>query len=242
MNKGAILGFLFSCLLAGLMLVTTPALAVSPNLLTNPGAETNDLSGWTIIANGGNGWGVTTSTPYQGTYRFMTSYDWDKRSQEIDLLAKGYTAAQLDAASTVSASEWFGEMWKGDDYYLKVELRDVNHNVITSWYSGILNTGGVANDPSDDAWYQLEHTFSGYGPGLRYIYWEDGSKDTEGWAGWYGAKLDAAYLSINIDTLVGVEVYPLNKLALLAPWLALASILVLVIGGSILAVRRRRAN
>lgn len=45
-----------------------------------------------------------------------------------------------------------------------------------------------------------------------------------------------------IDILVGVEVYPLNKLALLAPWLALASILALAIVGSLLAWRRRRAH
>jgi hypothetical protein len=41
-------------------------------------------------------------------------------------------------------------------------------------------------------------------------------------------------------TAVGGEVYPINKVNVLAPWLSLA--LILAIGGSILVVRRRRAN
>ncbi len=41
---------------------------------------------------------------------------------------------------------------------------------------------------------------------------------------------------------VGVEVYPPDKLDILAPWLGLASILALAIGGGILVWRRRRAD
>ena len=39
---------------------------------------------------------------------------------------------------------------------------------------------------------------------------------------------------------VGGEFYPVNKANVLAPWLGLA--LILAIGGSILVMRRRRAN
>ena len=174
---------------------------VGQNILTNPGGETGDMSGWTIIASGGDGWDVCSPplpwcAPYEGDYNFATSWGWCKRSQEVDLLAEGYTEAQLDTAPTVCAKEWFGEVWDADYYYLKVELRDVNHNIIdSSWYSGICITPGSAGY-SDDAWYLLAHTFSGYGPGVRYIYWEDGSIDSEYWTGHYGAKLDAACLIV----------------------------------------------
>jgi len=171
------------------------------NLLINPGAETGDMTGWTIIQNGGVGWAVREGG-YEGNYSFRTSYDWCKRSQLIDLLDVGLTPEQLDAAPLVFVEEWFGETWDADYYYLKVELLDENHDVIASWDSGVLMTeGGPGYE--DDAWYQLAHTFTDYGPGLRYIYWEDGGKDSEFWGGHYGAKLDAASLTIEdipIDT------------------------------------------
>ncbi|KAF5417833.1 MAG: hypothetical protein C5S38_00805 [Candidatus Methanophagaceae archaeon] len=86
------------------------------NLLENPGAETGDMSGWTIIPEDpgvGETWGVRDSG-YTGNHSFSTSYKWCKRSQEIDLLAKGYTEAQLDAVPTINVEEWFagyGSEW-----------------------------------------------------------------------------------------------------------------------------------
>jgi hypothetical protein len=53
------------------------------NLLTNPGAETGDMSGWNILQNGGNGWAVQTGG-YEGSQTFVTSYAWGKRSQTVD--------------------------------------------------------------------------------------------------------------------------------------------------------------
>ena len=57
---------------------------------------------------------------------------------------------------------------------LKVELRDENHNVIASWDSGEQTT--TMNGVNGTSWVQLAHTFSDYGPGVRYIYWEDGGR------------------------------------------------------------------
>ncbi len=140
----------------------------------------------------------------------MTSYEWCKRSQEVDLLAKGYTEAQLDAAPTVNVEEWFGQANPYDRgiYYLKVELRDKNHNVIASWNSGELYTTWRGSGPA--SWDQLSHEFSGYGPGLRYIYWEDGGKDENWWAGYYGAKLDAASATLTVPASVTIEPETLN--------------------------------
>ena len=41
------------------------------NLLANPGGEAGDMSGWTIIDNGGNGWGAT------GNLGMVRSGDFD---------------------------------------------------------------------------------------------------------------------------------------------------------------------
>ncbi|MCK5559500.1 MAG: hypothetical protein KAJ51_02860, partial [Thermoplasmata archaeon] len=161
----------------------------NPNLLTNPGAESGSMSGWNILADGGNGWRATGGG-YEGNYHFLTSYSWCKRYQELDLLTKGYSTDQLNASPTIYAEEWFcgSSPNYGDSYYLKVELRDGNHNPIASYDSG--------TNKATTSWQKLSHTFSNYGSGLRYIYWEDGGDDAEYWRGYYGARLDAAFLTI----------------------------------------------
>ncbi len=45
---------------------------------------------------------------------------------------------------------------------------------------------------TDDEWFEMSHTFTGYPPGLRSIYFEDGGQDSEWWAGFYGPRLDDA--------------------------------------------------
>lgn len=177
------------------------------NLLTNPGAETGDMSGWTIKPekpDHGETWGVRDSG-YEGNHSFSTSYKWCKRSQEIDLLAKGYSEAQLDAVPTINVEEWFagyGSVWDDPDHhrdycYLNVELRDRYHHAIASYDSGMFQTspGSGWFGP----WEQRSHIFTGYGSGLRYIYFEDGGKDWEDLDGQYGPALDAASVTLTVQ-------------------------------------------
>ena len=46
------------------------------------------------------------------------------------------------------------------------------------------------------AFLQVEHTFSNYGPGLRYIQFIHRGKDTKYWAGHYGSKMAGAQVGI----------------------------------------------
>jgi len=236
-NKRIALIVLAAILIAS---VSTVNAVAAQNLLTNPGAETGDMSGWTIIEDGGNGWGIwgvdTTDYegPYEGNHCFLTSYDWCKRSQEIDMLAKGYTEAQLDSAPTVKVEEWFGpaNQYCRGMYYLNVELRDKDHKTIAYWNSGKHNNttwrgNGAAN------WDRLSHDFSGYGPGLRYIYWEDGGKAEKVWAGYYGAKLDAASLTTSLP-----QVPEYNVIGLLA----LIGILTVTLVSTIRRKKKRRGR
>ena len=73
------------------------------------------------------------------------------------------------------------------------------------------------------------HIFSGYGSGLRYIYFEDGGKDREYWAGQYEPALDAASVTI------AVQVPEYNVFGLLA----LIGILAVVLSGTL---RKRKKN
>jgi len=180
----------------------TVSSVTAENLLANPGAESGDMTGWTVLSNGGIGWGIwgvdtfAYEGPHSGDHCFLTSYDWDTRSQLIDLLSLGYDAAFLDAAPRLYAEEWFGQ---GNPYdigrfYLKVQLLDTNQNLIASYDSGEETTTWNGSGPA--SWSSLNQMFNGYGQGLRYIYWEDGGKDSNRWGSYYGAKLDDAFLSI----------------------------------------------
>ena len=167
---------------------------INSNLLVNGGAETGDLSGWTVTANGGNGWAIDLSGGQEGPALFVTSYEDCRRYQEIDLLASGFTAPELDAAPDIAVGEWIASRFDHvAEYYIRVELRDAARNPIATWERG--TPAVMLSLPAGTAWFQESHVFSGYGTGLRYVYFEDGGEDASpSWAGYYGARLDSAYV------------------------------------------------
>jgi len=187
---------------------TDTAECPSGNLLVNGGLETEDMTGWTIVDEGGDGWTVNDWAngpmyPIEGDWMAGTSYLWCTRYQEIDLLAAGFDAVTLDAAPAVLAQEYVTEINVPDAYYVRVELRDSSHSVIDWWEESGTTPGddscGEFNDPcqyEDDAWFLVQHTFDDYGAGLRYVYLEDGSDDGEYWADWFGAWFDDARVEI----------------------------------------------
>jgi hypothetical protein len=168
------------------------------NLLVNPNADAG-ITGWTFSSGTG-----TTMITQNSTYgpAFVASYNWTTKSQTVDLLAAGYTAAQLDAAPDI----YIQEMFKGhasnysDFYYLKVELRASNNAVISSY------TLGSQSSPitTSTAWDTAFHTFSNYGTGARKVYFESGGDDTEFWSGNYGPFMDNAVVSIGNYINVGI--------------------------------------
>ncbi|MBM7115393.1 phosphodiester glycosidase family protein [Archangium primigenium] len=167
------------------------------NLLTNPWANDGTLSGWQVTENGGYGYALAPSG-VGDTRAVQTSAGWFRRNQIVDLASKGYTAEELDEAPVVYASELFGRTYCPDDYYLKVELLRADMSVLASWNSGVQRHQGPCE--WSEEWRTLSHIFERYGPGLRYIRWEDGGRDTEFWATHYGAKLDGAFLSLRPET------------------------------------------
>jgi hypothetical protein len=181
-------------------LIGSTAFAAGINLLTNPSATAPLATGWTVIANGGSGWATSTTGGGQDGVggKFYTSFGLCSRSQTIDLLAKGMTAAELDAAPPLRVQEYFQSEWENlgvkDGYYIKVELRSATGTVISSWNVGTstaLKTVAALN-----VWYLETHDFTNYGPGVRYIYFEDGGQDNGNWQYQYGANMDGASVSV----------------------------------------------
>jgi hypothetical protein len=167
--------------------VTTP----TNNLLTNGSGEAGDMSGWKIEEKGGDGWKVAGGSYDGDDVSFVTSFGMCVRSQTVDLLAAGYTPEQLDAAPSIVAGEYYKGKWpKFDDkYQLKIELRDGNNKVIKSFDTGMLT--------AVEAWTWAGTTFTDYGPGVRYVYFQDRGQDKEYWKGWYGTMADAAEVGLS---------------------------------------------
>ena len=165
------------------------------NLLTNPSATGGTTNGWTIIANGGDGWATRGDSSDGDGACFITSYSWCRRSQTIDLIAEGYTPEFLDSSPQILVKESFKGFLSNyaDNYYLRVELRDENGVVLESWEAG--NQGAPLQ--ANTEWVEQQHLFENYPSGVREIYWEDGGDDAEFWAGHYGTLLDGAELSFN---------------------------------------------
>ena len=167
----------------------TLALQEPSNLVTNPGAESGDLAGWSVAQSGGDGWSTVAEGVFGGRC-FITSYGLCARSQTLDLLALGYTAAQLDAAPPITVREWVrgynrrAAADSADPYYVKFELRRADGSVLRSFAPG--------TKAATVTWTPVEATFTGYGSGARKLYFEDGGQDVEYWAGHYGSVFDGA--------------------------------------------------
>ena len=175
------------------LLLAPAALAAIPqgNLIVNGSGASPTTTGWTVIANGGSGWGHSASGGYDATPGFfITSYVQCRRSQTIDLLAAGATEAELDSAPIIKVSEAISCYLQGaaDKYYIKVELRDASNAVIATWNSGTQ----AAPLTAPTSWTVISGEFKNYGPGVRYIYFEDGGIDGGYWDGPWGTYHDAA--------------------------------------------------
>ncbi|RVE72417.1 hypothetical protein OJAV_G00042730 [Oryzias javanicus] len=173
------------------------------NLLMNPCGE-DDLKFWELVDNEGDGWKVEDMQGDDGQdirdgevkKYFATSFDFCSKKQVIDLLTEDYTSEQLDAQPEVTVEDWFCSRRDcGCKYQLAVSLLDKNGVILQ-----VFLPERVVIDPEKDdgSWKQIKHTFSGYGPGLRFISFEHGGKDTKYWKGWYGVRVTGSSVTINL--------------------------------------------
>lgn len=172
---------------------------LSANLLLNGGAELNSTANWTVT-NGGDGWAITTDA-HTGTYSFIGSYGMGTMTQLLDLVALGYSTSLLDAIPEVNVSEWYkasGCCSVEDNYFYRAELLNQSMTVIASFNLGAES----ATVPSTSVWQQVQHTFTAYPVGMRYIRIVHGSSDDEFWAGQYGTVIDDSEVTMMVNEAV----------------------------------------
>ena len=179
-----------SALALFIFLVLASSCFAATNLLVNGGAETGDFTGWTITANGGDGWTVN-SWGLEGSHSFGTSYGTDTKEQLINLTNNGlqnYSTSVLDSVPSIQINDFAYSHW-GGTYTIHVELRNASNAAIATYDTGTLT--------ANDSWVQITHTFSGYGAGLRYVYFRESGVDSRGWGGWYGPNFDNASVYVS---------------------------------------------
>ncbi|XP_066528301.1 F-box only protein 2-like isoform X2 [Hoplias malabaricus] len=173
------------------------------NLLKNPNGD-DGLKYWELIKNGGDRWKVEDMPGDCGpafidktvTKYFTTSYQMCLKQQVVDLLEEGLTAEELDRGSPVTVEDWYCSRSDcGCVYQLTVHLLDKNKEVIENFKKERLEI-----DPETDGclWRQVQHTFTEYGQGLRFISFEHGGKDTKFWSGWYGVRVTASSIFLEL--------------------------------------------
>ena len=172
--------------------------------LTN-GAGAARLDGWTIIANGGQGWriqeGYATSIQYDTN--FAVSTGWCKKSQTVDLVKQaGFTAEYLDQEPGIQVLDWIAADYPTptpdpSEYYLTVQLQDANRTPVKIFQTGNLHIPSTV-DSHGFEWQQISCTFSNYGAGIRYIYFEHGGLDKQHYAPGYGLKITGAEADVVI--------------------------------------------
>ncbi|XP_006016226.1 F-box only protein 2 isoform X1 [Alligator sinensis] len=163
------------------------------NLIKNPCGE-EDLEHWGDVANGGDGWKVEElpgdfgeSFPSDGVHKyFVTSYEWCRKSQVIDLRAEGYWEELMDTTQPkIVVKDWYaGRRDAGCLYEFSAKLLSEHEDVLAEYKS---ETIAIPED-NDGSWNEASHTFSDYGPGVRFICFEHGGQDTLFWKGWYGVR------------------------------------------------------
>jgi len=164
------------------------------NLVVNPDGILG-LTTWSFT-NGGSGWSTVASYP-----GFITSYANCIKSQTIDLIANGYTAAELDAKPNIYVSDnYIGYNTTNDSYGLLTQLRQTSTGSATNSYSypsSYTTPGTPSYITTSGSWQTVSNTYSGYSSGVRYVYFEDAGKDVEYWGGQYGSVMGASTVKVN---------------------------------------------
>lgn len=182
------------------------------NLIKNPGAE-DKFNGWQIMKNGGDQWNIEPGDLNNTAIKyFVTSYATCMKFQLIDLEAEGYRPSFMDDFQpAIVISDWYSPRRDcGSEYEICVELLNQKKKPIRKFSPDTV----IFQQWNDQKWNQMTHVFNNYGPGVRYIRFIHGGKDTQFWAGWYGIRVTNSSVEIcpSVDRELSGCSQPPNRL------------------------------
>ncbi|NXP89983.1 FBX2 protein, partial [Passerina amoena] len=171
------------------------------NLIKNPCGE-EGFEHWGEVENGGDGWKIEElpgdfgkEFPSEEVHKyFVTSYEWCRKAQVIDLRAEGYWEELMDTTQPkIMVRDWYaGRSDAGCLYELCVKLLSENEDVLAEYKSDTV----TIPEGNDGSWTEISHTFSSYGPGVRFVHFEHGGQDTLFWQGWFGARVTGSSVTL----------------------------------------------
>ncbi|XP_026223031.1 F-box only protein 6-like isoform X2 [Anabas testudineus] len=161
------------------------------NLLKNPRAE-DGFKGWIKLHDGGHHWkvenGIKPHPDVTVKKNFVTSFELCMKSQLINLKREGYNPEFMDHFQPdIKISDWYAPRWDcGSQYEIRVELLNQKKKPVHTFAPETV----YFEQWNDQKWNQ------NYGPGVRYIRFTHGGKDTQFWAGWYGIRVTDSCVEI----------------------------------------------
>ncbi|XP_044291439.1 F-box only protein 17-like [Varanus komodoensis] len=171
------------------------------NLIKNPCGK-EEFQHWNIQP-GGDGWCVEENKhPVEGAEAqtcFVSSYYWCIKSQLIDLLKEGFWEDLLDNYQPeILISDWWGPREDcGCVYEIHVSLLAGDRRSVIADFK-------ASPDPipqwNDTRYQQVAHSFRRYGPGVRYVHFQHKGKDTQFWAGHYGARVTNSTVRVKVSS------------------------------------------
>uniref|UniRef100_A0A8C8RP30 F-box protein 27 n=1 Tax=Pelusios castaneus TaxID=367368 RepID=A0A8C8RP30_9SAUR len=160
------------------------------NLIRNPCGE-GGFTHWKV-RNGGDGWQVGENChPVEGASAqtcFISSYTWCLKWQVIDLLKEGLWEELLDTYQPeIYISDWWGARQDcGCKYSIHIKLLAADQKTLIAEFQA---SPEPIQQWNDALYHQVSHTFRKYGSGVRYVSFFHRGKDTQYWAGHYGARI-----------------------------------------------------
>ncbi|XP_060640595.2 F-box only protein 27-like isoform X1 [Anolis sagrei] len=171
------------------------------NLIKNPCGK-KQFQHWEI-ENGGDGWKVEGNRDRvegaEAQTCFVSSYGWCVKSQVVDLLQEGLGEELMDAFQPdICIADWWGAR---DDcgciYKIEVHLLAADRTSVISSFTA--KPDGIPQW-NNAKYQQVSHVFRKYGPGVRYIHFRHAGKDTQFWAGHYGARITNSTVKVKFSS------------------------------------------
>ncbi|XP_045148641.1 uncharacterized protein LOC101644532 [Echinops telfairi] len=188
----------------GGLLVTLPSVQSRACQATNGGPRlfsviTEGLLKW-AVDHGGDGWVVEENrTPVPGAPAqtcFVSSFSWCHKRQVVNLKEEGFWPELLDSGRIeIVISDWWGARHDcGCQYKLIVQLWDANQVILGEFFA----TPNPIEQWNNNAYVQVTHLFSNVEMGVRYVFFEHRGRDTQFWAGHYGARITNSSVIVRI--------------------------------------------
>ena len=118
-----------------------------------------------------------------------TSHRWSRRWREIDLYAHGATPAILAASPVVMTHSYRGAPPNtADHFWLRLTFLSTSRVELA--------TTIVKQEVCGDEWRNVR--VEGGCRLFRYVRWEEGGRDAEGWAGHYGSRLGRGKIEVRV--------------------------------------------